>query len=64
MREGIASALQVLGSVAREQGRYDRSARLHAESLAIAEAAGDRWAARGRGQERGDGNLAALSHCE
>ena len=42
---GIASSLQVLGSVAREQGRYARAVELHAESLAIAEAAGDRWAA-------------------
>jgi predicted ATPase/DNA-binding SARP family transcriptional activator len=42
--DGIAAALQVLGSVAREQGRYARSMELHAESLAIAEAAGDRWA--------------------
>jgi len=42
---GIASALQVLGSVAREQGRYARSLELHAESLATAEAAGDRWGA-------------------
>ena len=41
---GIASSLQVLGSVAREQGRYARAVELHAESLAIAEAAGDRWA--------------------
>ena len=41
---GVASALQVLGSVAREQGRYARAMELHAESLAIAEAAGDRWA--------------------
>jgi len=41
---GIASALQVLGSVAREQGRYARAVELHAESLAVAEAAGDRWA--------------------
>jgi predicted ATPase/DNA-binding SARP family transcriptional activator len=40
---GIASALQVLGSVNREQGRYARSIELHAESLAVAEAAGDRW---------------------
>jgi len=31
--------------VAREQGRYARAADLHAESLAVAEAAGDRWAA-------------------
>jgi len=42
---GIAGSLQVLGSVAREQGRYARAADLHAESLAVAEAAGDRWAA-------------------
>ena len=41
---GIASSLQVLGSVAREQGRYTRAVELHAESLAIAAAAGDRWA--------------------
>ena len=41
---GIASTLQVLGSVAREQGRYARSMALHRESLATAEAAGDRWA--------------------
>ena len=41
---GIASSLQVLGSVAREQGRYARAVELHAESLAVAEAAGDRWA--------------------
>ena len=39
--QGIASALQVLGSIAREQGRYARSMQLHAETLAIAEAAGD-----------------------
>ena len=30
---GIAACLQALGSVAREQGRYARSAQLHAESL-------------------------------
>ena len=41
---GIAGGLQVLGSVAREQGRYARAVELHAESLAVAEAAGDRWA--------------------
>jgi predicted ATPase/DNA-binding SARP family transcriptional activator len=41
---GIASALQVLGSVAREQGRYARAVELHAESLAVAAAAEDRWA--------------------
>ena len=40
----MASALQVLGSVAREQGRYARAMELHGESLAIAEAAGDQWA--------------------
>ncbi len=33
---GIASGLQVLGSVNREQGRYARSIELHAESLAVA----------------------------
>ena len=40
---GIAGALQVLGSVAREQGRYARAMELHAESLAVAGAMGDRW---------------------
>ena len=30
--------------MAREQGRYARAMELHAESLAVAEAAGDRWA--------------------
>jgi predicted ATPase/DNA-binding SARP family transcriptional activator len=38
---GIASCLQALGSVAREQGRYVRSAQLHAEGLELAKAAGD-----------------------
>jgi tetratricopeptide (TPR) repeat protein len=42
---GIARTLQVLGSVAREQGRYGRSAELHTESLAIASVGGDRSAA-------------------
>jgi predicted ATPase/DNA-binding SARP family transcriptional activator len=42
--QGIARTLHVLGSVAREQGRYPRAMELHAESLAIAEAADDRWA--------------------
>jgi predicted ATPase/DNA-binding SARP family transcriptional activator len=41
---GLASALQVLGSVAREQGRYARAMELHGESLSIAEAVGDQWA--------------------
>jgi DNA-binding SARP family transcriptional activator len=41
---GAASTLQVLGSVAREQGRYARAMQLHGESLSIAEAADDRWA--------------------
>ncbi len=41
---GIAATLQVLGSVAREQGRYARATDLHAESLAMAEAAADKWA--------------------
>jgi predicted ATPase/DNA-binding SARP family transcriptional activator len=43
--EGTARTLQALGSVAREQGGYARSMELHRESLAIAEAANDRWAA-------------------
>jgi predicted ATPase/DNA-binding SARP family transcriptional activator len=42
---GIAGTLRVLGNVAREQGRYARAAELYAESLALAEAAGDRRAA-------------------
>jgi predicted ATPase/DNA-binding SARP family transcriptional activator len=42
---GIASSLQLLGSVAREQGRYARAAELYAESLAGAQAAGDRRSA-------------------
>ena len=41
---GVASALQVLGSVAREQGRYARAMLLHGESLSVAEAADDQWA--------------------
>jgi len=41
---GVASALQVLGSVAREQGRYARAMQLHGESLSVAEAAADQWA--------------------
>jgi predicted ATPase/DNA-binding SARP family transcriptional activator len=43
--EGTARTLQALGSVAREQGGYARSMELHGESLAVAEAADDRWAA-------------------
>ena len=43
-QQGIAATLQVLGSVAREQGRYARAMELHTESLAAAEAVGDRWA--------------------
>ena len=39
---GVARTLQVLGSVAREQGRYARSVELHGESLAIASVSGDR----------------------
>ena len=34
----------MLGSVAREQGRYARAMQLHEESMSIAEAVGDRWA--------------------
>ena len=41
---GISSGLQLLGSIAREQGRYARAAELYAESLADAEATGDRRA--------------------
>ena len=43
-QQGISATLQVLGSVAREQGRYARAMELHTESLAAAEAVGDRWA--------------------
>ena len=42
--QGIAAGLQVLGSVAREQGRYVRARQLHEESLGIAERSGDQWA--------------------
>jgi predicted ATPase/DNA-binding SARP family transcriptional activator len=42
---GAAMCLQALGSVAREQGRYVRSAQLHTEGLDLAKAAGDEWAA-------------------
>jgi predicted ATPase/DNA-binding SARP family transcriptional activator len=38
---GVASALQVLASVAREQGRYARAMELYEESLSISEASGD-----------------------
>ena len=41
---GMASCLQALGSVAREQGRYVRSAQLHAEALELAKAGADEWA--------------------
>jgi len=44
---GIAASLQALGSVAREQGRYVRSAQLHAEGLELAKAAGDERAEAG-----------------
>ena len=59
--QGIASALQVLGSVAREQGRYARSMKLHAESLSVAEAAGDRWA---MASARGYLGFAAWLQCD
>lgn len=38
---GIAACLQALGSVAREQGRYTRSAQLHSEARELARACGD-----------------------
>ena len=38
---GMASCLQALGSVAREQGRYVRSAQLHAEGLQLAKSGAD-----------------------
>ncbi len=53
---GISSGLQLLGSVAREQGRYARAAQLYAESLAGAEAAGDR-----RAQASVHGSIAFVS---
>jgi predicted ATPase/DNA-binding SARP family transcriptional activator len=47
---GIASCLQALGSVAREQGRYARSAQLHSEARELAIAcADDRAEASARG---------------
>ena len=42
--QGISATLQVLGGVAREQGRYARAMELLAESLSAAETVGDRWA--------------------
>lgn len=50
--EAVAEHIQVLGSVAREQGRYARAVELHAESLAVAEAAGDRWAVAAAGRHQ------------
>jgi len=41
---GMASCLQALGSVAREQGRYVRSSQLHAQGLELAKTASDEWA--------------------
>jgi predicted ATPase/DNA-binding SARP family transcriptional activator len=41
---GVASCLQALGSVAREQGRYARSAQLHSEARELAKASGDKRA--------------------
>jgi predicted ATPase/DNA-binding SARP family transcriptional activator len=38
---GIAACLQALGSVAREQGRYARSAQLHSEARELARTSGD-----------------------
>jgi len=43
-QQGISATLQVLGGVAREQGRYARAMELHAESLSAAQTVGDRWA--------------------
>ena len=47
---GMASCLQALGSVAREQGRYVRSAQLHAEGLELAKGGGGRAGAGERAQ--------------
>ena len=52
---GIAGTLRVLGSVAREQGRYARAVELYAEGLALAEAADDR-----RGAANVHGTLAMV----
>ncbi len=41
--DGTAATLQVLGSVAREEGRYRQAERHHDESRAIFEDLGDRW---------------------
>ena len=43
-QQGISATLQVLGGVAREQGRYARALELHAESLSAAGVVGDQWA--------------------
>lgn len=40
-RRAAATALQRLGSIGREQGRYEESRRLHQESMAIWDALGD-----------------------
>ena len=40
-RRGVASALQTLGSIARERGRYARAVALHEESLALQRELGD-----------------------
>lgn len=42
-KRGVASALQVLGSVAREQGRYARAQALHEESLSLWRELEDEW---------------------
>ncbi|HKQ99335.1 MAG TPA: tetratricopeptide repeat protein [Pyrinomonadaceae bacterium] len=41
-RESVANALQILGSVAREQGDYDRAIELHQESLSLWRALGNK----------------------
>ena len=40
---GIASAVQLLGSIEREQGRYERAEAFHEESLSLSRELGDDW---------------------
>lgn len=40
---GVAGAVQLLGSIAREQGRYEQAEAFHAESLELCREHGDAW---------------------
>ena len=58
---GITGTLRVLGNIAREQGGYAKAAELYGESLALAEAAGDR---RGAANVHGTLAMACWLRCE